>query len=96
VIKSFADQGTGDLLYGDDTRAARRFPKTLWRRIQQKLIVLDTASTLKDPSALPGNRLEALRGTQRGRFSVRVNEQYRLTFRFEGGNCHEVRCEGYH
>ena len=96
MIKSFADQGTSDLLYGDDTRAARRFPKTLWRRIQQKLIILDTATALKDLSALPGNRLEALRGAQRGRFSIRVNEQYRLTFRFEGGHCHEVRCEDYH
>jgi len=65
-------------------------PKTLWRRVQQKLIILDTAGSLKDLSALPGNRLEALRGTQRGRLSIRVNEQYRSTFRFEGGNCHEV------
>ena len=96
MIKSFADQGTSDLLYGDDTRAARRFPKPLWRRIQQQLIVLDTADTLKDLSALSGNRLEALRGTQRGRFRMRVNEPYRLTFRFEGGNCHEVRCEDDH
>jgi proteic killer suppression protein len=96
VIKSSADQGTSDLLHGDDTKAARRFPKTLWRRIQQKLIILDTATTLKDLWALPGNRLKALRGTQRGRFSIRVNEQYRLTFRFEGGNGHEVRCEDCH
>jgi proteic killer suppression protein len=96
VIKSFADQGTSELLHGDDTKAARRFPRTLWRRIQQKLIILDTATTLKDLWALPGNRLKALRGTQRGRFSIRVNEQYRLTFRFEGGNGHEVRCEDCH
>ena len=96
MIKSFADQGTADLLYGDDTKAARRFPRILWRRIQQKLIVLDTASVLGDLTALPGNRLEALRGTQRGRYSIRVNERYRLTFRFEGRDCHEVRCEDYH
>lgn len=96
MIKSFADQGTADLLYGDDTRAARRFQKSLWRRIQQKLIVLDTATTLGDLAALPGNRLEALSGGQRGRYSIRVNQQYRLTFRFEGRDCHEVRCEDYH
>lgn len=96
VIRSFSDGGTADLLYGDDTRAARRFPKHLWPRIQRKLIILDTAKQLGDLAAVPGNRLEALRGDQKGRCSIRVNDQFRLTFRFVGPDCYEVRCEDYH
>ncbi|MGE5198401.1 MAG: type II toxin-antitoxin system RelE/ParE family toxin [Rhodospirillaceae bacterium] len=96
MIKSFADRGTADLFFGDDTKAARRFPGHLWRRIQQKLIILDTATQLRDLAALPGNRLEPLKGGQKGRLSVRVNAQFRLTFRFEDGDCFEVRCEDCH
>jgi toxin HigB-1 len=96
VIKSFTDRGTADLFYGDDTKTARRFPRDLRRRIQQKLIILDTARQLADLAALPGNRLEPLKGDQKGRSSIRVNEQYRLTFRFDDGDCFEVRCEDYH
>ncbi len=44
----------------------------------------------------PGNRLEALRGERAGQFSIRVNDQYRITFRFEGGNAYDVVCEDYH
>ncbi len=96
MIKSFTDRGTADLFYGDNTKAARRFPRNLWRRIQQKLIILDTARQLEDLAALPANRLESLRGDQRGRSSIRVNDQYRLTFLFDDGDCFEVRCEDYH
>lgn len=96
VIRSFSDAGTADLLYGADTKAARRFPKELWPRIQRKLIILDTAKQLGDLAALPGNKLEALKGDQKGRYSIRVNDQFRLTFRFVGPDCHEVRCEDYH
>jgi proteic killer suppression protein len=51
---------------------------------------------LSDLASPPGNRLEALKGDHRGRHSIRVNEQYRLTFRWEGNNAYEVRCEDYH
>ena len=44
----------------------------------------------------PGNRLEALKGKQSGRHGIRVNEEYRITFRFEAGNAFDVRCEDYH
>lgn len=96
VIRSFSDPGTADLFYGADTKAARRFAKQLWSRIQRKLIILDTAKQLADLAALPGNVLEALKGDQKGRHSIRVNDQFRLTFRFEAPDCHEVRCEDYH
>ena len=82
--------------HGLDTKAARRLPKTLWRIIHRKLLVLDAANNLADLALVPGYRLEALKGDQRGRYSIRVNDQYRITFRFEGGYAHDVTCEDYH
>lgn len=58
--------------------------------------MLSAAITLGDLSSPPGNRLEALKGNMAGRYSIRVNDQYRITFRFEGGNAYEVICEDYH
>ena len=58
--------------------------------------MLDVAHRLIDLSSPPGNRLEALGGGRRGRHSIRVNDQYRLTFRWEGNHAYEVRCEDYH
>ena len=54
------------------------------------------AHTLADLRAPPGNRLEALKGDRAGKHSIRVNDQYRITFRFEDGNAFDVVCEDYH
>lgn len=54
------------------------------------------ATSVQDLVLVPGNRFETLKGDQRGRYSVRVNEQYRITFRFAHGHAHDVRCEDYH
>lgn len=96
MIRSFDDAATEKVFYGDDTRAARRLPKELWRLIRRKLDALHAASSLHDLRVPPGNRLEALRGDQAGRHSIRVNEKYRISFRFETGHAWEVRCEDYH
>ena len=61
-----------------------------------KLDVLNAAANLRDLQVPPSNRLEKLRGDLSGFYSVRVNQQYRLIFRFENGNCHDVRCTDYH
>ena len=96
MIQSFADQTTADLFDERPSRAARRIPTDLWRIVQRKLKLLDVAQALLDLASPPGNRLEALKGDQRGRYSIRVNDQYRLTFRWEGNHAYEVRCEDYH
>lgn len=96
MIQSFADQTTADLFAERLSRAARRIPNHLWRAVQRKLKLLDVAQILSDLASPPGNRLEALKGDQRGRYSIRVNDQYRLTFRWEGNHAYEVRCEDYH
>lgn len=96
MIQSFADRATEDLFDHANTRAARRFPKALWPVVQRKLDRLEAAADLKDLRTPLGNRLERLKGTATGRWSIRVNDQYRITFRFEGGRAHDVCCEDYH
>ena len=96
MIQSFADETTVDVFRERNTRAARRIPRELWRGVQRKLMVLDAAGRLEDLGVPAGNRLELLRGDQAGRHSIRVNEQYRVTFRWENGHAYEVRVEDYH
>jgi proteic killer suppression protein len=96
VIRSFRGETAVDLFQELNTRAARRIPRNLWRVVQRKLKLLDAAGRLEDLLVPSGNRLEALKGTRAGRYSIRVNEQYRVTFRWEGGHAFEVDVEDYH
>jgi proteic killer suppression protein len=96
VIQSFADDTAADLFRERNTRAARRIPRQLWRNVQRKLKLIDAAGRLRDLVVPAGNRLEPLKGDQADRFSIRVNEQYRVTFRWENGHAYEVRVEDYH
>jgi proteic killer suppression protein len=70
------------------------------RRLQQraldKLEYLDQAETLHDMATIPGLRLERLRGDRRGQHSIRINRQWRVCFRWRGGNAHDVEIVDYH
>ena len=96
MIQSFADETVADLFRERNTRAARRIPRDLWRGVQRKLRLIDAAGRLGDLAVPGGNRLEFLKGDQAGRHSIRVNEQYRITFRWEHGHAYKVRVEDYH
>jgi toxin HigB-1 len=96
VIQSFADETATDLFRDRNTRSARRIPREIWRVAQRKLKALDLAARLEDLTIPAGNRLEALKGNQAGRHSIRINDQYRVTFRWEQGHAYEVRIEDYH
>ena len=96
MIQSFGDATTADIFRERNTRSARRVPRELWRNVQRKLKLLDAAARLEDLAIPAGNRLELLTGDQAGRHSIRVNDQYRITFRWENGNAYEVRVEDYH
>jgi len=96
VIQSFGDETTADLFRERNTRSARRIPREIWRIAQRKLKALDVAARLEDLTIPAGNRLEALKGTQAGRHSIRIDDQYRVTFRWEQGHAHQVRIEDYH
>jgi len=96
VIQSFGDDATADVFHGINSKAARRIPKSLWPAVKRKLDLLDTVTRLDALRTPPGTRLEALKGDRMGSHSIRVNQQYRITFRFEGEHCSDVRCEDYH
>jgi len=96
MIVSFGDKTTEDIFHGHDTKAARRIAQVLWVRIQAKLDLLNASITLEDLRVPPSNRLEKLRGDWGGFYSVRVNDQYRLVFRFMNGGASDVRCTDYH
>ncbi len=88
--------GAAHIFYDEDTKRARTIPKALWPIVRRKLSYVHAAATLTDLRIPPGNRLEALKGLLAGRHSIRVNDQYRITFRFDAGHAWEVRCEDYH
>ena len=81
---------------GQDSKAARRIPKPIWPVVRRKLDALHQARSVQDLRYPSGNRLETLRGARAGRRSLRVNDQYRITFRFEDSHAYEVACEDYH
>src|SRR5262245_4690496 len=94
AIRTYSDQMTADVAAGKNTKYARRLPRDVWKAAQKKLDMLAAAATTQDLSALPGNRFEELKHTKPGFCSVRINDQYRLIFRFENGDAHDVYIEG--
>lgn len=85
------------LFDGADTRAARRTcPRTLWTVAWRKLDQVNRVQELREVAVPPGNRLESLRGKRRGQHSIRINDQYRICFRWEAGHADEVEITDYH
>jgi proteic killer suppression protein len=96
MIVSFADRGTEALFHGRSTKDTRRFPPDVRRGAIRKLDMINAANELRDLRSPPGNRLEALRGGLSGSHSIRINDQWRIVFRWEGVDAHEVRIVDYH
>jgi toxin HigB-1 len=95
AIHSFGDNATADLYHGRNTSRARRFPQSIVSAALRKLDVLNAAYKLNDLHSPPGNRLEALKGTLEGFHSIRVNDQWRIIFRWNNG-AYEVSLVDYH
>lgn len=94
AIRTYSDQMTADVAAGENTKYARRLPQRVWKTAQRKLDMVAAAATTQDLSALPGNRFEDLKHTKPGFSSVRINDHYRLIFRFENGDAYDVHIEG--
>ena len=92
MIRSFADKSTEALL-GD--RSAPKF-KQIERQARRKLLLLNAAAGLDDLRSPPGNRLEALKGNRKGQHSIRVNDQWRICFRWRDGALGDVAIVDYH
>lgn len=71
-------------------------PREIQKTALRKLIMIDHAEKLSDLKAPPGNRLEALKGKRRGQYSIRINDQYRICFRYEDGDFYDVEITDYH
>ena len=96
MIRSFADDSTRDVWHGVNSKAARRIPKALWAVVRRKADQIDAMTKIDDLRVPPGNRLHALEGDRAGYQAVRVNDQYRIVFRFDGENADDVGCTDYH
>ena len=73
-----------------------RLPGDIQQAALRKLRMLNRSTTLADLRVPPANRLERLKGDRKGRYSIRVNDQWRICFSFEGGDAHEVEIVDYH
>ena len=93
MIKDFATPETERLFARE---RVRRFPAQLHRVMLRKLVAVDAAERLGDLRVPPGNRLEKLHGDRAGRHSIRVNDQWRICFRWHEGNAYEVEIVDYH
>ena len=93
----FKNQGTEDLFDGVDSKAARKLcPPNVASRAREKLFLIDDAESLQDLRMPPGNRLEALKGDRKGQHSIRVNDQYRVCFRWTEGGARDVEIVDCH
>jgi toxin HigB-1 len=97
VIVSFRDKGTEDVFDGRDTRNARKAcPSDLVRVARRKLDLLNQAAALGDLRVPPNNRLEKLKGDREGQYSIRVNDQWRVCFRWTESGAEDVEIVDYH
>lgn len=93
MIASFADRDTERLF---ERQPVRRFPAALRNVMLRKLLLLDAAVALDELRVPPGNRLEKLKGDRAGQLSIRVNQQWRVCFRWKNGAAHDVEIVDYH
>ena len=96
MILSFGDAATDDLYNGINSRASRTVPIQVWSAAARKLDMLNAARSLGDLLAPSGNRLERLKGNLADFYSIRINDQYRLIFKWLNGNAEMVRVADYH
>ena len=97
MIRNFKDRATEDIFNGIATKAAMRAcPKDLWRIAARKLDQLDSVSSMNELRVPPGNRLEALSGKRKGQFSIRINDQFRICFKWTETGPFDVEITDYH
>jgi len=93
VIRNFIDKEAERIWGGTQSR---RVPAGIQAVARRKLRMLNNAATLDDLRIPPANRLEALKGSRRGQHSIRINDQWRICFRWKAGDAHDVEIVDYH
>ena len=93
MIKSFKDKETEKLF---NRHFSKKLPQNLQHLARRKLVMLDAAPELSALRIPPGNRLEALKGDRKGQHSIRINDQWRVCFRWKTGDAYDVEIADYH
>jgi len=93
MIKSFRCKETKRIF---SRRFSKKLPVSIQESSRQKLIILDSATTLNDLRIPPGNRLEELRDDRKGQHSIRINHQWRICFEWKNGDSYNVEIVDYH
>jgi toxin HigB-1 len=96
MIRTFGDAATEDFYHGRNTARARKIPSSISAVARRRLDMLAAAHDLRDLRSPPGNHLEALYGDLKGNHSIRINDQWRIVFRWSGTDAFEVRIDDYH
>ena len=97
AIKTFGDKPSEDICHGVASKAARKcLPPQLHDKARIKLARLAAAADLNDLAELRGNRFEMLKGDRAGQYSIRINDQYRICFRWQGTDAYDVEITDYH
>lgn len=97
MIQSFKNIATEDLFNGKATKAALKIiPRNLWAIVSRKLDQIDSVVTLDELRVPPGNHLEALKKDRQGQHSIRINDQYRVCFKWTEAGPNDVEVTDYH
>ena len=97
MLQTFKNQVAEDLFNGVATKAALKLiPRNLWNIVSRKLDQLDSVTSLNELRVPPGNRLEALKGNRKGQHSIRINNQYRVCFKWTEAGPEDVEVTDYH
>ena len=93
MIKTFLNKETERIF---NRLPSRKLPQNIQRLARRRLVILDAATDLKSLRVPPGNRLEALKGDRKGQHSIRINDQWRICFKWKTGDAYEVEIADYH
>lgn len=96
MIRSIADKTTQDIFDGINSKSSRHLPLELHSKASRLLDLINAAANVNDLRVPPGNRLEALKGDKRGFYSVRINDQWRVIFRWVESDAEDVQVVDYH
>ena len=93
MIQSFQDKEADRVWRGE---VSKKLPRSIQDAARRKLRMLNNAQTIEDLRLPPANRLEALKGDRRGEHNIRINQQWRVCFRWKDGHAHDVAIVDYH
>ncbi len=93
MIKSFQDKETEKIF---NRQFSSKLPQSIQRVARKKLVIIDAASGLNDLRIPPGNQLEVLKRDRKGQHSIRINDQWRICFKWSAGDAHDVEIADYH